>query len=80
MNAQTCKYPFVINTTLIHSIDVKKRSERWGKGYKDNRNWREYNEQLVVRGEFYLDFSFVDRWYDELAEANRSKRGAVQAS
>ncbi|MEM3490230.1 MAG: hypothetical protein QXO75_11335 [Nitrososphaerota archaeon] len=75
LNAQTCKYSFVINIALINSIDVKKRSERWGKGYKDNRNWREYNEQLVVRGEFYLDISFSDGWFMELGKMNDLKRG-----
>lgn len=48
---------------------------RWGKQYKDKRNWKTYNEQLVVRGEFYLDFSFMDDWYKELDRANGSKRG-----
>ncbi len=31
-----------------------------GKG-KDKRNWKEYNEQLVVRGMFYLDLEFVKK-------------------
>ncbi|MEM0134192.1 MAG: hypothetical protein QXU18_03050 [Thermoplasmatales archaeon] len=30
----------------------------WGKKFIDRRNWREYNEQLVVRGEFLLNYSF----------------------
>ena len=30
--------------------------KRWGKPFKDSRNWPEYNEELVARGEFLLDF------------------------
>ncbi len=58
----------------MHSTTENKR-KRWGKNYEDKRNWSEYNEQLVVRGEFYLDFSFMDDWYRELDKANESKRG-----
>ena len=54
----------------------KKPKRRWGKKYKDNRNWIEYNEQLVVRGEFYLDFDFVKGWKKELKEMNNNKVGA----
>ncbi len=42
---------------------------------KDNRNWKQYNEQLVVRGMFYLDFKFVRRWNKELKKMNKEKRG-----
>lgn len=31
---------------------------------------------MVVRGEFYLDFSFVENWNKELEEMNRGKVGA----
>ena len=41
----------------------------------DNRNWPEYNEQLVVRGEFYLDFDFVKNWDKELKQMNKGKHG-----
>ncbi len=45
-----------------------------GKG-KDKRNWKEYNEQLVVRGMFYLELEFVKNWNRELEEMNKGKRG-----
>lgn len=45
------------------------------KKIKDNRNWKQYNEQLVVRGEFYLDFKFVSNWNKELKKMNKGKRG-----
>ena len=34
--------------------------------YVDNRDWPEYNAQLVRRGEFYLDLSCVKNWSWEL--------------
>ncbi|VUT25899.1 MAG: hypothetical protein MASP_01213 [Candidatus Methanolliviera sp. GoM_asphalt] len=42
---------------------------------KEKRNWSEYNEELVVKEEFYLDLGFVNNWNDELFEMNRSKKG-----
>jgi len=53
----------------------KRPSKRWGRGYKDDRDWRIYNEQLVVRGEFYLEFGFVKSWNKELRMMNHGKRG-----
>ena len=44
--------------------------------YVDNRDWPEYNAQLVRRGEFYLDLSCVKNWSWELREMNRKKTGA----
>jgi hypothetical protein len=44
--------------------------------YIDNRDWPEYNAQLVRRGEFYLDLSCVKNWGRELREMNKRKRGA----
>ena len=40
------------------------------------RNWREYNEKLVKRGEFYLSPDFLKSWDDELEEMNEGKVGA----
>ncbi len=44
--------------------------------YIDNRNWKEYNAQLVRRGEFYLDLECVKNWQRELKQMNRKKSGA----
>jgi len=44
--------------------------------YIDQRNWPEYNAQLVRRGEFYLDLQCVKNWSDELKKMNRKKTGA----
>ena len=49
---------------------------RWGKTYKDKRNWREYNEELVIRGTFFFDLDFVDQWNVELKRMNEGKRGS----
>lgn len=53
-----------------------KERERWGAPFVDKRNWREYNEELVIRGEFYLDCDWSRNWDTELEEMNRDKVGA----
>ncbi len=30
-----------------------------GKPFKDRRNWKEYNEELVIRGTFFFKLDFV---------------------
>jgi Transposase DDE domain len=49
---------------------------RWGKKYIDKRNWKEYNESLVRRGEILLDFDLLDEWTEELKKMNNGKEGA----
>jgi hypothetical protein len=44
--------------------------------YIDNRNWKECNDQLVRRGEFYLDLECLKNWHRELRQMNRKKSGA----
>ena len=39
------------------------------------RNWKNYNESLVRRGEILLDFDIIDNWNDELEEMNKNKEG-----
>ncbi|KXB00322.1 hypothetical protein AKJ42_01160, partial [candidate division MSBL1 archaeon SCGC-AAA261C02] len=39
------------------------------------RNWREYNEKLVKRGEFYMNPDFLESWDDELERMNEGKVG-----
>jgi hypothetical protein len=48
---------------------------RWGKKYVDKRNWKEYNESLVRRGEVLLDFDLLEEWGEELRKANGHKKG-----
>jgi len=47
------------------------RKERWGKKYKDKRNWRESNEKLVARGEAYISLDFIETWDKDLEKLNR---------
>ena len=47
-----------------------------GKKYKDKRNWREYNEKLVARGEAYIFLDFIETWDKDLEKLNRGKVGA----
>ena len=49
--------------------------ERWGKAFKDTRNWPVYNSQLVRRGEYWLDLDWIENWNPELAEMNAGKIG-----
>lgn len=57
-------------------MDTTKRyRRRWGKPYVDKRQWKAYNEELVVRGEFLLDLHWVKSWDDELRAMNEGKRG-----
>ena len=39
------------------------------------RNWKEYNEKLVRRGELYISLDFLKEWDRELDEMNRNKIG-----
>ena len=49
--------------------------KRWGEYHKDSRDWKRYNDELVVRGEFLLDLDFSDRWFLDVERMNRAKRG-----
>jgi len=51
------------------------KKERWGKECKDERDWKECNEKLVRRGEFYISLDWLNSWGEELEEMNRNKRG-----
>ena len=65
---------FSVNTLDMTDLS-KKLNKRWGKKYKDERNWPRYNEQLVKRGEYFLDLDWVKNWNKELDEMNRNKVG-----
>ena len=49
--------------------------KRWGKKFKDNRNWKEYNAKLIKRGEYYINPRFLETWLEETKEANFGKVG-----
>lgn len=51
------------------------KTKRWGKKYKDKRNWKEYNKQLVKRGEYYINPRFLDTWLEEISSLNHNKVG-----
>lgn len=57
------------------TIFVKKCKGRWGKKFIDKRDWKAYNEELIVRGKFYLDLDWVKNWEKELKKMNKGKRG-----
>ncbi len=52
------------------------QNKRWGKRFIDNRNHKEYQNELLKRYEIYLDLEWVDSWSSELKQMNRRKRGS----
>ena len=45
------------------------------KKYEDKRNWPEYNQKLVKRGEYYINPQFLETWNEEVKQANLGKIG-----
>lgn len=43
--------------------------------YVDNRDWKKYNEELVMRGYFYFNPKFLLTWNEEIMQANTGKVG-----
>jgi len=39
------------------------------------RNWKEYNDRLVKRGEVYISLDFLEKWDEELQKMNKGKVG-----
>jgi len=39
------------------------------------RDWKSYNQQLINRGEFYINPKFLDNWINEINEMNKGKIG-----
>ena len=53
--------------------------ERLGENHEGKRNWREYNEKLVARGEAYIVLDFIDSWIKDVERLNRGKVSAPLA-
>jgi len=51
------------------------KKKRWGEKRVDKRDWKTYNSQLVKRGEFFINPSFLETWLDEVKEMNVGKVG-----
>jgi hypothetical protein len=43
--------------------------------YEDKRNWKEYNEELVMRGYFYFNPEFLNKWNEEIKQMKDKLRG-----
>lgn len=50
-------------------------SERWGKKYVDDRDWKQCNRKLVDRGAFFLDHNILDKWKTSVDRMNAGKYG-----
>ena len=51
------------------------KRKRWGKKHEDKRDWKLYNKQLIKRGEFYINPSFLETWLTEIKDMNYGKIG-----
>lgn len=51
------------------------KKKGWDMKFEDNRDWKQYNEKLVKRGEYYVNPRFLDSWLDEIKELNHKKVG-----
>ena len=60
----------------LKSKMVKTKQSRWKSTYVDNRNWKIYQDELVLQGEFFMDLNFLENWDDEIADMNKGKRGS----
>jgi len=45
------------------------------KKYIDKRDWKKYNEELVMRGYFYINPTFLETWNKEIRQMNTGKIG-----
>ena len=55
---------------------VKTKQQRWLSKYIDDRNWKIYQKELVLQGEFFFDLQFLENWDAELKKMNKGKKGA----
>lgn len=51
------------------------KKERWGKKWEDKRDWKAVNQQLINRGEFYINPRFLGTWLEETKKMNIGKVG-----
>lgn len=51
------------------------KKKRWGKKFIDKRDWKEYNNRLIKRGEYYINPRFLETWLEEIKELNFGKVG-----
>ncbi len=57
------------------AMTEKRKPDTLGKETGTNRDWKEYNEHLVQRGEILLDVESLQGWQEELEEMNLGKNG-----
>ena len=75
-NINMMNIEMISKKTQQKTEETNKKQKRWGKKFEDKRNWKEYNEGLVRRGELYLSLDFLESWDNELDKMNKGKKGA----
>jgi len=46
-----------------------------GNKFVDKRDWKSYNKELIVMGEFLLLIEIIEKWFEELNKMNYEKKG-----
>ena len=54
---------------------MEQKNQRWGQNKKYSCNWQEYNDELVRRGTFFFQISFLEKEIRELERMNTNKVG-----
>lgn len=52
------------------------KNKRWKKEFKDKRDHKAYQDELLKIYEIYIDLDWVDSCVEELTIMNKGKRGA----
>jgi hypothetical protein len=60
----------------LKSKMVKTKRNRWKSDYVDNRNWKIYQDELILQGEFFMDLKFLENWDSEISKMNQGKKGS----
>ena len=46
-----------------------------GNKFVNKRDWKSYNKELIVMGEFLLLIEIIEKWFEELNKTNYEKKG-----
>lgn len=55
----------------------RKNSRRWGKRKKQQRDWKNYERKLVMRGEILIPIGVAEEWQRQIKKMNKNKEGAA---
>ena len=70
-------YSAAVNSLSMCPKDSRNNGKRWGDEFIDKRNWKSYNEELVIRGELLLPIMFGN--WDGLDGVRARKAGHMDS-